>query len=275
MYWSTKQMLETPYIRQIMTEQRFSQLLKCLHFNDNDNLPPTTSASEKSFMKIKSFYDALIGKFSTVYIPTENIAIDESLLLWKGRLSMKQYIPLKRARFGIKSYALCESESGYIWNAMIHIGTAMQLDGDFDDLKSSRIVMTLARELLGKGYCLFLDNWYSSPALYRQLKLNLTDAVGTVRLHRKGMPADLKQKIKRGETMARFTEDLMAMKWMDKKDVTILSTYHTSTMETVTKRDVEKEKPSAVLTYNKHMGAVDVGDQMLAAYAIERKRTKT
>ena len=84
-------------------------LMKCLNFVDSNALPTTNSASEKSFLKIQDFNEALINKFSTVYIPTQNIAIDESLLLWKGRLSMKQYIPMKRATFGIKSYALCES----------------------------------------------------------------------------------------------------------------------------------------------------------------------
>ena len=73
-------------------------------------------------------------------------------MLWKGRLDMKQYIPLKRARWGLKSYELCESGSGYIWKSMIHIGTAMELVQSVDGLVSSRIVLTLAQELLGKGY---------------------------------------------------------------------------------------------------------------------------
>jgi len=184
---------------------------------------------------------------------------------------MKQYIPLKRARFGIKIYALSESDSGYIWNAFIHIGTAMQLREAVDGLKSSRIVLTLAEDLFGKGYCIFLDNWYSSPALYRQLALNKTDAVGTVRLNRKNMPLDLKKKIKRGETIAHFTLNMMALKRMDNKEVTIHSTYHTSTTETIQKRDQEKRKPTTTVTYNHKMGAVDVGDQMLASYQIWKK----
>jgi len=43
-----------------------------------------------------------------------DISVDESLMLWKGQLGFRQYIPIKRARFGIKSYELCESGSGYI-----------------------------------------------------------------------------------------------------------------------------------------------------------------
>ena len=43
------------------------------------------------------------------------LSIDESLMLWKGRLGWRQYIPSKRARYGIKSYEICDSQSGYIW----------------------------------------------------------------------------------------------------------------------------------------------------------------
>ena len=55
-------------------------------------------------------------KFSSVYIPDEHVSIDESLMLWKGRLGWRQYIPSKRARYGIKSYEICDSQSGYIWD---------------------------------------------------------------------------------------------------------------------------------------------------------------
>ena len=91
-------------------------------FVNNELLPTTDSKAEKSFDIIRPFFNALIARFSAVHIPTSDVAIDESLMLWKGRLAMKQYILLKRARFGLKSYELCESGSGYIWNSIIHTG---------------------------------------------------------------------------------------------------------------------------------------------------------
>ena len=39
-----------------------------------------------------------------------------------GRLSWKQYIPLKRSRWGIKFFVLCDSALGYIWNTFIYVG---------------------------------------------------------------------------------------------------------------------------------------------------------
>jgi len=56
-----------------------------------------------------------------VYIPEDHISIDEELLLWKGNLSFKQYIPMKRAQLGIKMFSLCEN-SGYLWNSFVYLG---------------------------------------------------------------------------------------------------------------------------------------------------------
>jgi len=109
MYWTRSLLLSTPYVKLMMSRDRFNLLLRCLHFVDNSTLQTFETPAERSFQKIKLFFDYIIGRFSSVYHPEKDIAVDESLMLWKGRLQMKQYIPLKRARFGLKTYAVCES----------------------------------------------------------------------------------------------------------------------------------------------------------------------
>ena len=66
-----------------------------------------------------------MGKFKSVYTPDKHIAIDEELLLWKERLGFKQYIPNKRARFGIKMFSVCEV-SGYLWNSFVYVGKMLK-----------------------------------------------------------------------------------------------------------------------------------------------------
>lgn len=46
--------------------------------------------------------------------PFQNIVIDESLLLFKGRLLFRQYIPSKRHRFGVNFVVMVDCETGYI-----------------------------------------------------------------------------------------------------------------------------------------------------------------
>ncbi|XP_012941584.1 uncharacterized protein LOC106012625 [Aplysia californica] len=93
-----------------------------------------------------------------VFQPGENIAIDESLLLRKGRLVFKQYIPLKRATFGIKSILLFNN-SGYTSRFRVYTGKD-EYTTDIDDPpppdtqhlgRSGQEVFYLMLPLLNKG----------------------------------------------------------------------------------------------------------------------------
>ena len=57
---------------------------------------------------------------------------------------------------------------------------------------SSRIVLEVAHDLLDKSYCLYLDNWYTSPKLVDTLCTRKTD-VGTMRTNRKEFPDFVKR----------------------------------------------------------------------------------
>jgi hypothetical protein len=64
----------------------------------------------------------------------------------------------------------------------------------------------------------------------------------------------------------------MVIKWEDKKDVTVISTFHDATMRTVQHRGTEIKKPACVLEYNTAMGGADLKDQKLQPYLLERKK---
>jgi hypothetical protein len=90
-------------------------------------------------------------QFQNLYILNQNIAIDESLTLWKGRLSFRQYIPLKGAKFGIKTYELCESSSGYVWSFLVYIAWGLELTNQFvtaETNKTATIVVKLLDQYL-------------------------------------------------------------------------------------------------------------------------------
>ena len=68
-----------------------------------------------------------------------------------------------------------------------------------------------------------MDNFYSSPELYDELSIRETYACGIVRQNRKQVPAAIKvkHKMKPGETIFRRRDDLLAIKFHDKRDVTM------------------------------------------------------
>jgi len=55
-------------------------------------------------------------------------------------------------------------------------------------------VTNLTRAVEGFGHKLYMDNFFSSPDLYDDLAHKKIFCSGMVRLHRKGMPKNLKNK---------------------------------------------------------------------------------
>lgn len=95
MYWTKKPNLETPFFGTVMSRSRFLAIMKYLHFVNNETFDADNDPCPKLF-KLKPVLDYLSEKFMRTYTPERNISVDESLMLWKGRLGWKQYIPIKR-----------------------------------------------------------------------------------------------------------------------------------------------------------------------------------
>ena len=100
-YWSTDPLLVTPIFNNIMSRNRYQSVLEFLHFNDNTFYDVADPDRDRLF-KVRSLIEHLFKGFKEVYIPSCEISTDEELMLWKGRLVFKQYIPNKGCQFGIK-----------------------------------------------------------------------------------------------------------------------------------------------------------------------------
>ncbi|KAK7473834.1 hypothetical protein BaRGS_00034941, partial [Batillaria attramentaria] len=105
-----------------MSRSRFEDILQFLHVVDNTFQPAADQPGRDKLFKIRPFLDAFTKACKECYDPKEKIAVDESIMPWKGRLGFKQYIPSKPVKYGIKMYFACESGSGYISRLKIYSG---------------------------------------------------------------------------------------------------------------------------------------------------------
>lgn len=91
------------------------------------------------------------------------------------------------------------------------------------------------------------------------------------------MPKDIPKRIlKKEECVWRRCNNLIALRWKDKRDMYMLSTKHES-VEMVEQSDKQLQKvikPKCIMEYNKGMGAVDHQGQMLSCFPIMRKVIK-
>ncbi|KAG4074871.1 hypothetical protein HA402_009296 [Bradysia odoriphaga] len=257
MNWSTRSIIHTPIFARTMPYRRFWLITQFLHFSNNATLDKSHKMS-----KVREAVNFFNNKFDQMYTPEGDVSIDKSLMKFKGRLSNVVFSPQKRARYGIKYYKLCESNSGYCCGFKIYTGDDTS-ESNSDLGISGSIVQHLSSEILNKGYTLFIDNWSN----------------------RKNMPKDLpKLKLKKGESAARSSHGILAMKWVDRKDVYMLSTKHANvemcdTGKTKIRKGGKCEvrntfKPKCVIEYNRGMGGVDRQDQRLACFPVMRKFLK-
>ena len=111
MYWSTDELYSTPIFSELMSRNRFQLILKFLHFNNN--LDPTYDIQDENrdrLHKIRPVLNLIRRQCKSVWYPGQHLSVDESLVLFKGRVQFRQYIKTKRARFGIKLYELTTSD---------------------------------------------------------------------------------------------------------------------------------------------------------------------
>ena len=117
-----------------------------------------------------------------IYCPTENLSLDEPMVLWRGCLIFRQYIKGKKHKPGVKFYELCKSDE-LILHSFIYNGLPYP---DTHDLgQTGAIVLKLIEDFLGKGYSVFVDNFYSSVKLAKHLSKQKTYISGTLRGNRK------------------------------------------------------------------------------------------
>lgn len=129
---------------------------------------------------------------------------------------------------------------------------------------------------------MYFDNFFTNVELLEELKQKEIHAVGTINISRRYLPIFKQDKhMKRGDFQW-YTSDsgLAAIKWKDKRSVHILSNYHDPEICNEVKRKEKDGKiiqiqcPKAVIDYNANMNYVDIFDQLLSNYKINRRSRK-
>ncbi|XP_064092990.1 piggyBac transposable element-derived protein 4-like [Macrobrachium nipponense] len=277
-YWSQSLLCTGPPVfTTVMSRNRFSQILRFLRFSHPDNVQPS-----QPMTRIQTFVDMVREKSMNVFSPGENFAVDESLLLYKGRLRFRQYIKTKRKRFGLKLFALCPSSKGgkgYTWNFCLYTPQMYEEISRDEDLahlsKSERVPVFLMKSLLNKGRHVVLGR-YSSINLAEFLYSKNTLTTGTIRPNR-GVPQCLKdQSLQVNQSAFARRNEFLVVKYCDRSPVHVISTKYSAGFVERNRflkggRRQMIKKPLPIQKYNEQMGSVDLVDQMLERIDPTRK----
>jgi hypothetical protein len=287
-YWSKDPLVGQPFYKCVMSGRRFFAISRALKMNtfvppqQQDRSQPPVDRLES----IRPVLDHMKQVCRSLFHPGQNICVDERMLRFKGKSTFKQFMPNKPIKWGFKLWVLCASDNGYVVDFNVYLG---RKEGQSDEGLTHNVVIKLLEPSdphtpaisLGTGYHLYVDNYYTSGQLFKDLYERGIFAAGTIRMNRSGFPPQLRSLVKREKRGTwRWVRDdkCLYVVWKDSVDCALLSTFHSGQdkQQTVQRKSKVGSRnliscPSIVPDYNKHMGGVDLFDQMTSFYAVLRR----
>ena len=94
-YWRTDQVFHYAPVASRISRNWFFEISRYLHFVDNLTLPHRNGPGYHRLQNVQPVIAAIMEACMTNYIPSANISIDEAMIAFKGRASIKQYMPIK------------------------------------------------------------------------------------------------------------------------------------------------------------------------------------
>ena len=237
-YCSRDRILNISFFGYYMSRNHFQNTLWNLHVSDPDETNPQKGkANHNPLILVRPMVDMMQGNFNMKYRPGKELSLDESTCPFKGRVHFKCYNPKVPNRFHIKFFMVSEPSTSYICGFEVYTGDASgQSQGNAQELqdasKPSCIFLGLldSVQLLDMGYHVYFNKYYNSHNLIDLLHKRKTHACGTVRKNKKSLLLALTQaKLKQGGTVFCCKSNHLALKWMDKREVYILSSLHKAT----------------------------------------------
>ncbi|XP_030609340.1 piggyBac transposable element-derived protein 4-like [Archocentrus centrarchus] len=285
-YWRKGTAFQVPFPATIMPRDQFMSILSCIHMSDpeEDKIQEEKKGTRDydRLHRVRPLMDLISMRCKAIYHPRQHLSVDERMVATKARLGIKQYMKAKPTKWGLKFFVLADV-NGYTIDFQLYTGKAEIFSGH--GLSFDVVCSLVQKSYLGSGYVIYIDNFYTSPLLFRHLRQLGFGACGTYRKGRVGVPTThenaLTKKSPRGSIRWIRDRDLLYIKWMDTREVSMCSTLHSVYSGDVverwekgpdgTKQKVSVPRPTTVTEYNKHMGGVDTSDQMITTTSVHRK----
>jgi len=283
--WFThNSILENPIMKRIMSGKKFLCILRYLHCCPVKNHDPTSPGYDPAY-KIAELRDSLEKRYLAMFIPGQELSLDETLIRAYGRIKFKVRIISKSARYGIKLYVVTDAATSYVLRVIVYTGKSTYTPGIqgevMEEKKTVQIVTRLVEPFVGTHRTIYVDRFYTSIDLLKALWDRDLYVTGTVMANRlpKGIKVDKKSAVyramKRGDFLkskfifraadgSEATAGLVA--WRDGNMVYCLSNDCNNFEYDECRRRVDGgilrvPRPLSIARYNKSMGGVDLADQ--------------
>jgi hypothetical protein len=136
-YWSSKYKVDL--VAENLSNKRFEEIKRFLHFTDN-----TTRDVNDRLWKVRPVLTSIRDAVLSVQ-REKSLSVDEQIVPFKGKSSLKQYNPRKPHRWGYKIWVL-SGVSGFAYDFEVYSGETHEIEqGEADLGPSSNVVVRLCR----------------------------------------------------------------------------------------------------------------------------------
>jgi hypothetical protein len=272
MYWQAD--TRHPTVAAVLSRDRFESLTRHLTVS-----PPVASAAPRNpFTFVHAFLAALNHSFPRHWNPGRHLALDESMVSFRGRSDIKQFVPGKPHPHGYKIWVL--ANENYMLQLQLYEGKAAAGPSIHD------MVLQLTQHYRNNSHVLYIDTLFTSPTLVASLFNVGIRVCGSVKRNRIGMPSTAVLTpahllaIPRGAHLQMQRGDLTLCAWRDKRLILLLYNHIDPNLLTTMQRWGEDGAiyqlgcPQAIRDYFHHARAVDVINQLHYSYLPGRKSRK-
>ena len=95
-----------PGFRSILPRDRFFAILRFLHLSDNSSAIPRGQPGHDRSFKVRPMISSMVEAWQDAYDIEKSVSVDECMIAFKGRVSMRQYMPKKPSKWGLKGWVL-------------------------------------------------------------------------------------------------------------------------------------------------------------------------
>ena len=134
---------------------------------DKKNYEKKGTPEHDKLFRIKPLINDILSACQAYYHPRRELAVDERMVATKAKTGMTQFMRDKPTRWGIKLFVLADSSNGYTVNFNIYTGKTHT--HTVHGLSYDAVMQLIQPSNLGTGYHVYMDNFYTSPQLFRDL----------------------------------------------------------------------------------------------------------
>jgi hypothetical protein len=268
-------------MKKVMSGRKFFTILRYLHCCPVENQDQTAEDYDPSY-KVAEVRDYLEDRYQRLFVPGQQLSLDETLIRAFGRIKFKVRIVTKAARYGIKIYVITDAATAFVLRVLIYTGkTTYYADPEAQAAKKTvQVVNRLVEPFIGTHRTIYVDRFYTSLDLLKSLAEKNLYITGTMLANRTPLGIRIAKssttfkQMKRGEALkcrVRFRtasgneSEAGLVCWRDRNMVYCLSNDSNNfEFDECSRRGeggiIRIPRPLSIAKYNKYMGGVDLAD---------------